>query len=57
MIQRKVSFGSQSEKGLRLMERLWTVGLTCQRQGRSILEFITEAVTAHRSGALPPILV
>ena len=57
VIQRKLSFGSQSEAGLRLMERLWTVGLTCQRQGRSILEFITEAVTAHRFGGLPPVLV
>ena len=57
VIQRKLSFGSQSEAGLRLMERLWTVGLTCQRQGRSILDFLTESVSAHRLGELPPILV
>lgn len=57
VIQRKLSFGSQSERGLRLMERLWTVGLTCKRQGRSILEFITQAVTSHRLGDEPLRLV
>lgn len=56
VIQRKLSFGSQSEEGLRLMERLWTVGLTCLRQKRNVLDFITEAVSTHRAGELPPLL-
>ena len=55
--QRKLSFGSQSEAGLRLMERLWTVGLTCQRQGRSILDFITRSIIAHHTSQAPPLLI
>lgn len=57
VIQRKLSFGSKSQAGLRLMERLWTVALTCQRQQRSVLEFITQAMLAHRLGGQPPRLV
>ena len=57
VIQRKLSHGSQSEEGLALMERLWTVGLTCQRQGTSVLDFITQALQAHRLGHAPTPLV
>ena len=58
VLQRKLSFGSKSEAGLRLMERLWTVGLTCQRQERSILDFITDSIVAHRhSQDAPPLIL
>lgn len=57
VIQRKLSFGSQSEAGLRLMERLWTTVETCRRQARGVLEYITQAVTSFRSDAPAPILV
>jgi transposase len=57
VIQRKLSHGSQSQEGLELMERLWTVGLTCQRQGTSVLDFITQALQAHRLGHAPTPLV
>ena len=55
--KRELSFGSQSEQGLRLMERLWMVALTCKRQGASILDHITQAIAAHRPGLQPPQLV
>ena len=57
VIQRKLSFGSQSEAGLRLMERLWTVALTCERQSKSVLDFMEQAVSAHRLGESSPQLV
>ena len=37
VIQRKLSWGSQSKEGLRLMKRLWTTAETCRRQGRNVL--------------------
>jgi transposase len=56
VIQRKLSWGSKSEAGLRLMERLWTAAETCRRQGRSVLEYITNAVNAFRNDCPAPIL-
>ena len=56
VIQRKLSWGSKSQTGLRLMERLWTTAETCRRQTRSVLEYITQAVQAFRNDAPAPIL-
>ena len=56
VIQRKLSWGSKSNAGLRLMERLWTAVETCRRQGRSVLDYITDAVNAFRNGSQVPIL-
>jgi transposase len=57
VIQRKISWGSQSDEGLRLMERLWTTAETCKRQCRSVLDYITQAVEAFRRGAPAPMLI
>lgn len=57
VIWRKTSFGSQSERGLRLVERLLTVAETARKQQQDLLEFLTAAVAAHRSGHLPPALL
>ncbi|MFP4599843.1 MAG: transposase [Persicimonas sp.] len=57
VIQRKLSWGSQSEEGLRLMERLWTTAETCRLQATSLLDYITEAVASFRDGRPAPILV
>ncbi len=57
VIQRKLSWGSQSEEGLRLMERLWTTAETCRLQTKSVLDYITEAVASFREGRPAPILV
>jgi len=57
VIQRKISWGSQSEQGLRMMERLWTVHETCRRQGRRLLDYLTEAISTSRTGQPPPLLV
>ncbi|MFU8804434.1 MAG: IS66 family transposase, partial [Bradymonadaceae bacterium] len=57
VLQRKVSWGSRSEAGMRLMERLWTTAETRRIQGRSLLAYLTEAIDAWRKGAPAPILV
>ena len=56
VIQRKLSWGSKSEAGLRLMERLWTTAETCRRQGRSLLDYITASMKALRGERAAPVL-
>src|SRR6516225_3070816 len=50
VLWRKKSFGSQSEAGCRFVERLLTVVQTRRLQGRPVLEYLYEALVAHRSG-------
>lgn len=57
VIWRKTSFGSQSGRGLRLIERLLTVAETAKKQKRDLLDYLTAAIEAHRSGLLPPVLI
>ena len=41
---RKLSFGTQSERGNRFIESMMTVTATCKQQQRNALEFITEVI-------------
>src|SRR5205085_8787545 len=43
---RKLSFGTQSASGSRLVERLLTVIETCRRQSRDVFAWLTAAVRA-----------
>jgi transposase len=52
VIWRKSSFGSQSGRGLRLVERLLTVAETGKKQAKDLLGFLTASLEAHR-GASP----
>ena len=54
---RKTSFGTASEEGSRFVERILTVVASCRRQRRNVLEFLTHAVTAHRTGEKAPTLL
>jgi transposase len=54
---RKTSFGTDSAAGSRFVERILTAVESCRRQGRDLLDFLVEAVAAHRSGAKPPSLI
>ncbi|QEG25977.1 Transposase IS66 family protein [Gemmata obscuriglobus] len=54
---RKTSFGTDSERGSRFVERILTVIASCRRQKRNVLAFLIDAVTAHRTGAKAPTLV
>lgn len=47
VIYRMLSLGSQSENGERRIERLLSAHTTCRLQRRSLLVYLTEALTAH----------
>jgi transposase len=57
VIYRKISFGTRSERGSRFVERILTVVTTLKVQNRNPLEFLTEALWAHRRGLPPPSLL
>lgn len=47
VIDRKITQGTRSETGQCCSERMWTVVATCRPQGRSVFEYLREAVNAH----------
>jgi hypothetical protein len=53
----KGSFGSSSEGGCRFVERILTVVQTLRLQGRPVLTYLPEALSAHRKGVLAPKLL
>ncbi len=57
VIDRKLSFGTQSESGSRFIERMLTVSETCRLQNRSAYDYLTQAVIAHFSNQDPPSLL
>jgi transposase len=57
VLWRKRSFGSQSEGGLRFVERMLTVVGTLRLQGRAVLAYLQEARSAHRAGLPTPKLL
>jgi len=57
VLWRKGSFGSASFRGLRMTERLLTASETCRQQKRSLLAYLTDAVTALRSGLPAPKII
>ena len=57
VLWRRVSFGCQSERGLRFVERIMTVAQTTRKQGKDLLDFIVRSVTAHAEGTPPPVLL
>jgi transposase len=57
VLWRKRSFGSWSEGGCRFVERILTVVQTRRLQGKNALEYVREALVAHRSGQPYPKLL
>ena len=57
VLWRKGSYGTQSERGTRFVERLLTVSATCKQQGRSVLAYLTEVCTTAQRGRPPPSLL
>lgn len=53
VISRKLSFGSQSERGLQFVERLLSVRATLRQQGRSFLDFLHARLTHQHIDLLP----
>ena len=54
---RKVSYGTQSEKGSRFVAHILTVVTTCQQQGRSVLTYLTACCEAFSAGRVVPSLL
>ncbi len=54
VIFRKISGGSQSEWGARMIERVMTIGCTLKQNGANIFEFLLRSFDAHLSGQPPP---
>jgi transposase len=57
VLWRKRSFGSRSQTGLRFVERILTVVQTRRLQGQSVLNYLHDALRAHRAGQPCPKLV
>jgi len=54
VIKRKRSFGSHSEEGCRFVERLLSVTQTLRLRQRGVLDYLVEALVAHRHGLPAP---
>lgn len=53
VLWRKGSFGTQSERGSRFMERMMSVVQTCRLQGRHLLSFVVQAIQRSLDSAAP----
>ena len=57
VLWRKRSFGCSSQDGCRFVERILTVVQTCRLQATNTLNYLHDAVRAHRAGQTVPSLV
>jgi len=57
VIWRKLSFGTQSARGSRFVEKVLTVIEACQRPCRHSLDYLTAALQAHLTAQPPPSLL
>jgi transposase len=56
VIHRKLSHGTRSQDGERLIERALSASITCRLQGRSLFAYLAELFTAHTRGDPLPAL-
>ena len=57
VLWRRRSFGCNSVVGCRFVERILTVVQTCRLRNRNTIEYLREAVSAHRAGKPCPALL
>jgi len=57
VIDRRITQGTRSETGQRCCERIWTAIATCTQQGRSVFEYLREAVNANFNAQPIPSLI
>jgi len=57
VIDRRITQGTRSATGRRWCERIWTVIATCAQQGRSVFEYLCQAVEASFAGKEAPSLL
>ena len=56
VIYRKLSLGSQSERGERTIERLLSASVTSRLRKQSLFDYLTQALTANARGDPAPAL-
>ena len=56
VIYRKLSLGSQSERGEHTIERLLSASVTCRLQRRSLFAYLADVLTAKARGDPIPLL-
>ena len=54
---RKTSFGTQSDRGDRYVERIMTASTCCRLQGKNLPEYLSKAISAHISRKAYPSLL
>lgn len=47
VIAKKLSFGANSARGARFIERIFTVIMTCAQQGKNVIEFLNKSMTNY----------
>jgi hypothetical protein len=57
VIDRKISYGTQSLGGILFCETMWTIEKTLQMRGQNSLDFIMKAMAAYEAGEPLPSLV
>jgi transposase len=57
VLWRRRSFGCHSEAGCRFVERMLTAVQTLRRQERDVLDYLVQAISAHRQGSPAPKLL
>jgi transposase len=57
VLWRRRSFGCNSEAGCRFVERILTVVQTCRLTDKNVVEYLRQAVQAHRAGKPCPRLI
>jgi transposase len=57
VIDRRITQGTRSERGRQWCERIWTVIATLTQQGRSILDYLRQAVHAYLTNPPVPALL
>lgn len=57
VMYRKTSFGTRSPEGSRFVERVLTAVTTLKLQERPVLDYLKQALAAHRHGLQPPSLL
>jgi transposase len=57
VIDRRITQGTRGQAGQRWSERIWTTIATCTQQGRSVAEFLQQAVHAHFTAQTAPSLL
>jgi len=54
VIQRKLSYGTQTDAGEAFVERILSVGATCRKQAKNIFDYLTACFTAYSRDAPIP---